>query len=117
MSDQVTNILAALDFNEGLKREVDTRIMEVAEKAAIQKAEVIAEDMARLYLEMHGRSILNDLVRNTVEDLITTKIQQFKNDSSYINNHSNLIKQLATTATQEHLRNSLRHLIGAQNLY
>ncbi len=117
MSDQVTNILAALDFNEDLKREVDTRIMEVAEKVAIQKAEHIAEGMARMYLDLHGRSILNDLVRNTVEDLITTKIQQFKNDSSYINNHSNLIKQFATTATQEHLRNSLRHLIGAQNLY
>lgn len=117
MSDPVTNILAALDFNEELEAEVNKRIMEVAEKVAIQKAEHIAEGMARMYLDLHGRSILNDLVRNTVEDLITTKIQQFKNDSSYINNHSNLIKQFATTATQEHLRNSLRHLIGAQNLY
>jgi len=117
MSEQVTNILAALDFNEELEAEVNKRIMEVAEKVAIQKAEHIAEGMARMYLDLHGRHILDDLVRNKVEDLINAKIQQFKNDSSYINNHSNLIKQFATTATQEHLRNTLRQLVGAQNLY
>ena len=117
MTDQVTTLLAATDFNEDLKREVDMRIMEVAEKAAIQKAEVIAEDMARLYLEMHGRSILNDIVRTTVEDLITAKIQQFANNSSYINHHSNLIKQIATQAAQELNKNTLRQFIGAQNLY
>ncbi len=117
MSDQVTNILAALDFNEDLKREVDTRIMEVAEKVAIQKAEHIAEGMARMYIDLHGRHILDDLVRNKVEDLINAKIQQFANNSSYINHHSNLIKQIATQAAQELNKNTLRQFIGAQNLY
>jgi len=113
MTDQVTNILAALDFNEELENEVNERIRKVAHEAAREMAEQITEQLANYFLQTKGLEYVNTHMDNT----FTARIQQFKNDSSYINNHSNLIKQFATTATQEHLRNSLRHLIGAQNLY
>ncbi len=115
MTDPVTNALAVqLEYGEEeLKQQIRDHIEAVSEQAATIRTEEVAERMVRTYLQLHGQEILNSMVMNIVD----TKLQQFANNSTYINNHSNLIKQLATTATQEHLKNSLCQLIGATNLY
>jgi membrane-bound ClpP family serine protease len=115
MTDPVTNALAVqLEYGEEeLKQQIRNRIEAVAEEAAMIRTEEVAERMVRTYLQLHGQEILNSVVTNIVE----TKLQQFTNNSNYINNHSHLIKQLATTATQDHLRASMRQLLGATTLY
>jgi cell division ATPase FtsA len=115
MTDPVANALAVqLEYGEEeLKQQIRDHIESVAEEAATIRTEEVAERMVRTYLQQHGQDILNVMVTNIVQD----RLQQFSNNSTYISNHSQLIKQIATTATQDHLRASMRQLLGATTLY
>ena len=113
MTDQVTNILAALDFNEKLENEVNERIRKVAVEAAREMTEQLVEQITNHFLQTRGL----EYVHTHMDNAVASHLQKFTASAGYINNHSNLIKQLATQAAQELNKNTLRQFIGAQNLY
>lgn len=116
----VTNILAALDFNEELHEQVNDRIKRVAwdaaKKVATDVSETLAKDLVQHFLVLDGQRIVAEMVERVVRDQVRLQLDTFMKSPEYLTYHATYIKQLASQATQELNKNILRTMIGAYHL-